>query len=160
MPLPGLACADLQLFVTGHFQFTEVDDLPRLGPLFNARSCAECHFQPALGGSGQTINELRIRDSTTGGPLHIFAADNILRGGAQKQGQTPTAKNPAAFLPATTGGVPVSSTLAQYLGSQTFHPFSDFLLHDMGSLGDGITSGAAGPTMIRTAPLWGVRAKS
>ena len=30
----------------------------------------------------------------------------------------------------------------------------------MGSLGDGITSGAAGPTMIRTAPLWGVRAKS
>ena len=30
----------------------------------------------------------------------------------------------------------------------------------MGSLGDGITSGVAGPTMIRTAPLWGVRAKS
>jgi CxxC motif-containing protein (DUF1111 family) len=71
-----------------------------------------------------------------------------------------TARNPAAFLPGTTGGVPVSSTLAQNLSSQTFHPFSDFLLHDMGSLGDGITSGAAGPTMIRTAPLWGVRAKS
>ena len=30
----------------------------------------------------------------------------------------------------------------------------------MGSLGDGITSGAAGPTMMRTAPLWGVRANS
>jgi CxxC motif-containing protein (DUF1111 family) len=40
MPLPGLARADRQLFVTGQFQFTEVDDLPRLGPLFNARSCA------------------------------------------------------------------------------------------------------------------------
>jgi CxxC motif-containing protein (DUF1111 family) len=25
---------------------------------------------------------------------------------------------------------------------------------------DGITSGSAGPTMMRTAPLWGIRAKS
>jgi CxxC motif-containing protein (DUF1111 family) len=373
-PLPGLARADLQAFVTGQFNFTEVDSLPRLGPLFNARSCGGCHFQPALGGSGQTINELRIRKSTTGGPLHIFAADNILRGGSQLQGQTAifdtgleasplgcqitspgcqlstcqvmeaavkmfstdlpicdptstsflngdncvgerqatplfgfglveavsdnalqtlaslepaavrgtaktvielgasrvgrfgwkddhatlrgfsgdaylnevgitnfdnpneistcalnqlqfgvaldvaddpedlpdqtgrsdvdrfsdfmrasappprlpdttssnhgalvflksgcagchtptliTARNPGAFLPPTTGGVPVSSTLVQNLTSVAFHPFSDFLLHDMGSLGDGITSGAAGPTMIRTAPLWGMRAKS
>ena len=46
------------------------------------------------------------------------------------------------------------------LASRVFHPFGDFLLHDMGSLGDGITSGVAGPTMMRTAPLWGVRAKS
>lgn len=64
------------------------------------------------------------------------------------------------FLPGTTGGVPVSSTHAQYLGGQTFHPFSDFVRHDMASLGDGITSGPAGPTTIRTAALWGVRAKS
>jgi len=41
-----------------------------------------------------------------------------------------------------------------------FRPFSDFLLHDMGSLGDGITSGVAGPRLMRTAPLWGVRGKS
>jgi CxxC motif-containing protein (DUF1111 family) len=34
------------------------------------------------------------------------------------------------------------------------------LLHNMGSLGDGITSGAAGPTMMRTVPLWGLRSKS
>jgi len=50
--------------------------------------------------------------------------------------------------------------LNNILANQTFHPFSDFLLHDMGSLGDGITSGAAGPRMMRTAPLWGVRGKS
>jgi CxxC motif-containing protein (DUF1111 family) len=30
----------------------------------------------------------------------------------------------------------------------------------MGALGDGVTSGVAGPRMMRTAPLWGVRARS
>jgi CxxC motif-containing protein (DUF1111 family) len=38
-----------------------------------------------------------------------------------------------------------------------FSPFSDFLLHDMGSLGDGIAQAAAGQREIRTAPLWGLR---
>ena len=38
-----------------------------------------------------------------------------------------------------------------------YHPYSDFLLHDMGSLGDGIVQGAAGATQMRTAPLWGLR---
>jgi CxxC motif-containing protein (DUF1111 family) len=70
-----------------------------------------------------------------------------------------TSSTPDHFIPPTTGGVPISSSLNQALASRTFHPFSDFLLHDMGSLGDGITSGAATPTMMRTAPLWGVRSK-
>jgi CxxC motif-containing protein (DUF1111 family) len=39
-----------------------------------------------------------------------------------------------------------------------FFPFSDFLLHDMGSLGDGIEQSGAGQREMRTAPLWGVRA--
>ena len=38
-----------------------------------------------------------------------------------------------------------------------FHPFSDFLLHDMGSLGDGIVQDDAGGREMRTAPLWGLR---
>jgi CxxC motif-containing protein (DUF1111 family) len=37
-----------------------------------------------------------------------------------------------------------------------FHPYSDFLLHDMGALGDGIAQGSAGRTEMRTSPLWGV----
>jgi CxxC motif-containing protein (DUF1111 family) len=44
------------------------------------------------------------------------------------------------------------------LNHVTFFPFSDFLLHDMGSLGDGIAQSGAGQTEMRTAPLWGVRA--
>ena len=71
-----------------------------------------------------------------------------------------TASNPASFIPPSTGGVAISSTVNQALAKQTFHPYSDFLLHSMGSLGDGITSGSAGPMMMRTAPLWGLRAKS
>jgi CxxC motif-containing protein (DUF1111 family) len=46
------------------------------------------------------------------------------------------------------------------LHRKAFHPYSDFLLHDMGSLGDGIAQGAAGPREMRTAPLWGVSANA
>jgi CxxC motif-containing protein (DUF1111 family) len=38
----------------------------------------------------------------------------------------------------------------------TYAPYSDFLLHDMGALGDGIVQGDATGAEIRTAPLWGV----
>lgn len=45
-------------------------------------------------------------------------------------------------------------------GNMNFQPFSDFLVHDMGSLGDQI--GNAGDSQavtrrMRTAPLWGIR---
>lgn len=376
-PFPALLlpanASDLQLFAAGQIQFIDVEGIPRIGPIFNSRSCGACHFQPALGGSGAFINEVRVRNNTAGGPLHIFATDNLLRAGSQTQGtstifstgleSTPigcqitspkcakspcqreeatrttftttlkicdptsagfakgtnctaerqatplfglglveavadstfnaiaqnqhhgirgtvktvdelgatrvarfgwkddhatlrafsgdaylnemgitnpdfpderstcaldkskfgvtldadddpedeiengrgdvdtfadfmralapppqlaqnssaqsghnlfvnigcrgchvenitTASNPANFIPPTTGGVAITFTLNSLLANQTFHPFSDFLLHDMGSLGDGITSDAAGPTMMRTAPLWGIRAKS
>lgn len=43
------------------------------------------------------------------------------------------------------------------LSHQTYHPYSDFLLHDVGALGDGIEQGDAGAREIRTAPLWGLR---
>ncbi len=43
------------------------------------------------------------------------------------------------------------------LQNVSFHPYSDFLLHDMGTLGDGISQGAAGGPDMRTAPLWGLQ---
>lgn len=46
------------------------------------------------------------------------------------------------------------------LSSQTVVLYSDLLLHDMGSLGDGIVQGAAGPREMRTAPLWGLAASA
>ena len=43
------------------------------------------------------------------------------------------------------------------MSSVTYHPYSDFAVHHMGSvLADGVTQGAAGPDQFRTAPLWGV----
>ncbi len=376
-PLPGLAQdgSDLGVFATGQMNFKEIEKLPQVGPVMNGVSCAGCHSQPAIGGGGLFINEIRVRHNTQPGPVHIFAVDNFLRNGPQTQGKTTifpqgveaeplgcqitapgcqlspcqqeevakttfstdlatcdpksadfrsggncvvgrsalatfgdglveavsdqtferiaeseppeihgtvkmvtenftkvthvgrfgwkddhaslrgfsgdaylnengitnpdnpdevsqcaanekayglplqdtgvedttdadgradidrfsdfmrglappptlpqnasaqngsrlftsmgcagchtpsmtTASNPASFIAPTTGDVSVSPTLNNTLANQTFHPYSDFLLHDMGSLGDGITSGAAGPTMMRTVPLWGLRAKS
>jgi CxxC motif-containing protein (DUF1111 family) len=39
----------------------------------------------------------------------------------------------------------------------TYHPYSDFAIHHMGSnLADGVGQGTAGPDEFRSAPLWGV----
>lgn len=43
------------------------------------------------------------------------------------------------------------------LAFRGFAPYSDFLLHDMGALGDGIVQAKASGRDMRTAPLWGVR---
>jgi CxxC motif-containing protein (DUF1111 family) len=44
------------------------------------------------------------------------------------------------------------------LANKTYHPFGDFLLHDIGT-GDGIveTNGEITRNKVRTAPLWGLR---
>jgi CxxC motif-containing protein (DUF1111 family) len=52
----------------------------------------------------------------------------------------------------TTGTSPIAA-----LNQKTFHPYSDFLLHHMGTLGDGIEQGKAAGDEMRTAPLWGLR---
>ncbi|HWC75053.1 MAG TPA: di-heme oxidoredictase family protein [Gemmatimonadales bacterium] len=54
-----------------------------------------------------------------------------------------------------TGPSPVAA-----LSNKMFRPFSDFLLHDMGSLGDGVTQGGASGTQMRTAPLWGIHMRA
>jgi len=48
--------------------------------------------------------------------------------------------------------------VAESLGNKVIHPFSDFLLHDVGT-GDGIVQNGGQSTRnkIRTAPLWGLR---
>ena len=52
----------------------------------------------------------------------------------------------------TTGNSPFTG-----MSNVTYHPYSDFAVHHMGSgLSDGVTQGAAGPDQFRTAPLWGV----
>ena len=56
----------------------------------------------------------------------------------------------------------LNGTDLPWLGSQTIHPYSDFLLHDMGSeimgvgLNDNYVSGLARGCDWRTTPLWGI----
>ena len=45
------------------------------------------------------------------------------------------------------------------LDHKVFQPYSDFLLHDMATLGDGIAQGTASGRQMRTAPLWGLSAR-
>jgi CxxC motif-containing protein (DUF1111 family) len=51
-------------------------------------------------------------------------------------------------------------TVPEALGNKIIHPFSDFLLHDVGT-GDGIVQNGGQGTRnkIRTAPLWGLRTR-
>ncbi len=53
----------------------------------------------------------------------------------------------------TTGPSPIAA-----LNNKPVPLYSDLLLHDMGSLGDGIAQSAAGTHEMKTPPLWGLRA--
>ncbi len=59
------------------------------------------------------------------------------------------------FVSTSAGGVPAGIVFA---------PYSDFLVHDMGTLGDGIGlndgDSVAVTRRMRTAPLWGVRSRN
>ena len=50
--------------------------------------------------------------------------------------------------------------MPETLGDKIIHPFSDFLLHNVGT-GDGIVQngGQATANKLRTAPLWGLRTR-
>ncbi|HLJ28763.1 MAG TPA: di-heme oxidoredictase family protein [Candidatus Angelobacter sp.] len=70
---------------------------------------------------------------------------------------------PAGTAPATVGCVfchwqtfTTGPSTTPTLNNATFHPFSDFGLHHMGGLADGVKQGSAGVDQFRTAPLWGL----
>jgi len=52
-------------------------------------------------------------------------------------------------------------TVSAALGNKIFHPYGDFLLHDIGT-GDGIVQAGPADTAnkLRTAPLWGLHIRS
>jgi CxxC motif-containing protein (DUF1111 family) len=68
---------------------------------------------------------------------------------------TMTTALPGTMINGGTYAVPVA------LGNKMFHPYGDFLLHDVGT-GDGIVQAGPADTAnkLRTVPLWGLRIKS
>jgi CxxC motif-containing protein (DUF1111 family) len=106
----------------------------------------------------------------TGGGVPICKP--LTPGGAALQGQCffGTSTPASAFCAGVTGGLPstgigcvlchsdsLTTSNSPQLGltNFTYAPYSDFALHKMGSDGDGVNQGNAGPTQFRTAPLWG-----
>jgi CxxC motif-containing protein (DUF1111 family) len=125
-------------------------------PLFPAENCprgncAELAFNPFPGlndtGSGVTAfnNFMSLLAAPPAGPTTL---STILGNVVFLQIGCDACHTPSL----TTSSSPIAA-----LSNQTYHPYSDFLLHDMGTLGDGIAQGAAGRTEMRTAPLWGLR---
>lgn len=251
-------------------QFEEDAVLPALGPVYNARSCANCHETPVTGGSSQ-VTEVRTANGlvhdravraelqehlVAGTPFTLRAstsvlglgfvedvADDELRALARANGgqvvevavlETPGVRRVgrfgwkcqhasllsfagdaefgekgvtnrlvtggqkppfedvdadgsedidayARFMRATkapsrsaeAGSDQVRSGERLFLeigcgschvptlftAKEVFHPYGDFLLHDVGT-GDGIVQGAAPANKLRTAALWGLRARS
>src|SRR5436309_12732195 len=64
-PLPGLTTAQLNQFDAGKDEFMEEETVADgLGPVFNGKSCAECHSSPTVGGDSDTT-ETRFGTITT-----------------------------------------------------------------------------------------------
>ena len=74
---------------------------------------------------------------------------------SEKNGQSLFASVGCALCHSTdlsTGASPFTG-----MSNVTYHPYSDFALHNMGSgLADGVAQGGAGIDEFRTAPLWGL----
>ncbi len=85
--------------------------------------------------------------------MSFLAAPPRLRGMAQATRLFDQIGCTSCHVPALKTG---ASAVAA-LGFRSFRPYSDFLLHDMGDLGDGIEQGQATGREMRTAPLWGLR---
>jgi hypothetical protein len=55
-PLPGLSDDELERFDTGLDEFSEEESLEEgVGPIFNGRSCVECHSAPEVGGGADAL---------------------------------------------------------------------------------------------------------
>src|SRR5215831_9794291 len=88
-PLPGLTDAQLADFNAGLDEFGEVETIEQgLGPVFNGKSCAECHAVPSTGGSQPNVGvarETRIGRVFEGRFDPLDGSVSIDRGGALLQ---------------------------------------------------------------------------
>ena len=71
---------------------------------------------------------------------------------------TPSLPTSAAFIPVSDLAIETNAPIAA-LSGKSVPLYSDLLLHNMGSLNDGIAQAAANTNQMMTAPLWGLRFK-
>jgi CxxC motif-containing protein (DUF1111 family) len=114
-------------------------------------NCAELAFNPAPGINNAGSEPLALTDfmlMLAAPPRATPTADSIL--GEQTFETLGCAACHVSTL--TSGSSPIAA-----LDHQIYHPYSDFLLHDMGALGDGLEMSSSTGTEMRTEPLWGLR---
>ena len=114
-------------------------------------NCRALDFNPvaSLNDDGRAVDELNNFMTLLAAPAR-GASSNAVVAGEQVFNQAGCAACHVATL--RTG----PSTVAA-LNRVDFHPYSDYLLHDMDSLGDGVEQGTATGREMRTQPLWGLR---
>jgi CxxC motif-containing protein (DUF1111 family) len=114
-------------------------------------NCAELAFNPApgLNDTGNRVAALDSFMTMLAPPPRATQTADVVQGE-----QLFAALGCAAcHVPTLISG---SSPIAA-LDHQTYHPYSDFLLHDMGTLGDGLEMATSAGAEMRTQPLWGLR---
>ena len=90
-PLPGLSAQQRKDFDDGLAEFSDVEKAEDgLGPVFNGKSCAECHAVPSVGGSEPNVGvarETRIGRIFNGAfdPLDGSVPGSVNRGGGLLQ---------------------------------------------------------------------------
>ena len=78
-PVQGITPREFELFRLGLEDFTEVENPDEgLGPVFNGRSCAECHSIPRIGGSS-TITEVRAGIRKDDGSFEEYPGGSVMQ---------------------------------------------------------------------------------
>ncbi|HEX2522691.1 MAG TPA: di-heme oxidoredictase family protein [Terriglobia bacterium] len=78
-PVRGITAREFELFRLGLEDFTEVENPDEgLGPVFNGRSCAECHSIPRIGGSS-TITEVRAGIRKDDGSFEEYPGGSVMQ---------------------------------------------------------------------------------
>jgi CxxC motif-containing protein (DUF1111 family) len=132
----------------------------------NGRSVAQYDDMPDPEDDGADVEIFaRFMRATKAPPRdHALAATAEARAGSRLFEQVGCALCHTPTIVTAPEGTPINGgtfAVPAALGNKAFHPFSDFLLHDVGT-GDGIVQNGGPRTRnrIRTAPLWGVRTRN
>lgn len=143
------------------FQFAGEANLNELGitsPEFPNEHCANGNCNdlarnpaPGLNDAGDGVRQLADFMLMLGAPSRGLITPDVTAG---EQVFQQLGCNQCHVPNLTTGSHPIAA-----LSNKIYSPYSDFLLHDMGALGDGVVQGEASGREFRTAPLWGLRAQ-
>ena len=133
-----------------------VNEMGITNPLFPNENCPQgdcaalsCNPHPEMNDDGEGVRKLADYMTMLGPPPRGPIS------GAVTSGESTFVQIGCASCHKAT--LKTGPSAIKALNKVTFHPYSDFLLHDMGSLGDGISQNEATGKLMRTAPLWGLR---